>query len=77
VLYYQEKIENSKDMNLIAAYQEITPGALVELVDVVRTRVLNMALEIQSEVGERGQDLKRISPQEAKENRPGRCPADF
>ncbi|MGA3055769.1 MAG: hypothetical protein ABSD63_16305 [Candidatus Korobacteraceae bacterium] len=66
VLYYQDKIENSKGMNLVAAYQEITQGALVELVDAVRTRVLNMALEIQSEVGENDVDLKHITPREAK-----------
>jgi hypothetical protein len=53
-------------MNLVAAYQEITQGALVELVDAVRTRVLNMALEIQSEVGENDVDLKHITPREAK-----------
>ncbi|HEY4901310.1 MAG TPA: hypothetical protein VIH91_10885 [Terriglobales bacterium] len=65
VLYYQERIENSKNMNLVSAYQEVTRGALVEVVDSVRTRVLNMALEIQSEIGERDEDLKRMTPQSA------------
>lgn len=65
-LYYQQRIPNSKRMVLIAAYQEIPKPKLVELVDTVRNRVLNMALELQSEVGETDDDLKKITPQEAR-----------
>jgi hypothetical protein len=68
VLYYQNKIPNTRDMGLVAAYQEIPRGAVVELLDVVRTRVLNMALEIQSEVaGKDEDDLKHMTPQETKQ----------
>lgn len=66
VLYYQQRIPNNKGMVLISAYQEIPKQSLVELVDTVRTRILNMALEIQSELGERAHDFKHITAQEAK-----------
>jgi hypothetical protein len=36
------------------------------ILDTVRTRVLNMALEIQSDVGEKDEDLKEITPEESK-----------
>lgn len=38
-----------------------------EICDAVRNRVLNMALEIKSDVGETDADLKKITPQEAKQ----------
>ena len=60
ILFYQERIV--EDINLMDAYQETPKSALVELLDMVRTRVLNMALEIQSEVGENDQDLKHVAP---------------
>jgi hypothetical protein len=50
-------------MSLVDAYQEIPKPTLVELLDTVRNRVLNVALEIQSEVGKRDEDLKHITPQ--------------
>jgi hypothetical protein len=50
-------------MHLIAAYQEIEKPTLVELLDTVRNRVLNVTLEIQSEVGRLDEDLKHITPQ--------------
>jgi hypothetical protein len=50
-------------MNLIAAYQEIPKPTLVEVLETVRNRVLNVALEIKSELGERDEDLKNITPQ--------------
>jgi hypothetical protein len=49
-------------MHLVAAHQEIQRPTLVELLDTVRNRVLNVALEIQSELGERDEDLKHITP---------------
>jgi hypothetical protein len=64
VLYYQSRIPfTGQQMNLIAAYQEIPKPTLVELLDTVRNRVLNVALEIQSELGERDEDLKNITLQ--------------
>lgn len=62
VLHYQERIPLSQPMAFVAAYQEIPKSALIELLDTVRNRVLNMALEIQSEVGESDEDLKRLTP---------------
>lgn len=64
VLYYQNRIPfRSQQMSLVVAYQEIPKPTLVELLDTVRNRVLNVALEIQSEVGSRDEDLKDITPQ--------------
>jgi AbiTii len=60
VVYYQRQILNR--MQLHSAYQEIPRSGLVELLDTVRTRVLNMALEIQGEVGEGDPDLKHVEP---------------
>ncbi|HEX4577126.1 MAG TPA: hypothetical protein VH117_07220 [Edaphobacter sp.] len=62
VLHYQERIPLTQPMALVAAYQEIQKPTLVKLLDTVRNRVLNVALEIQSEVGERDEDLKQITP---------------
>lgn len=66
VLRYQEGL--IQGFALVSAWQEIPKSALIEVVDTVRNRVLNMALEIQAEVGETDADLKRITPnlQEAK-----------
>jgi predicted transcriptional regulator len=66
VLYYQQRIPNSKGMILNHAYQEIPKPSLVEMLDTVRNRVLNMALEIKSEVGDTDADLKRITVSESK-----------
>jgi hypothetical protein len=60
VVYYQDRIMDV--MHLHSAYQEIPRSAMVELLDTVRTRVLNMALEIQGEVGEDDPDLKHVEP---------------
>jgi len=63
-LYYQNRIPfTGQQMHLVAAYQEIPKPTLVELLDTVRNRVLNVALEIQSELGGRDEDLKHITPQ--------------
>jgi len=65
VLYYQQRIP-LQGYALISAWQEIPKGGIVALLDTIRTRVLNMALEIKSEVGETDADLKKITPQDAK-----------
>ena len=62
VLYYQKRIPLSETMYLVAAYQEIPKPTLVEVLDTVRNRVLNVTLEIQSEVGDQDEDLKHITP---------------
>ena len=58
VLYYQSKI--STGMILVAAYQEIPRSALVEVLEAVRNRTLNMALELKAELGN-VQDLRKAS----------------
>jgi hypothetical protein len=58
VLYYQSKI--SQGMSLVAAYQEIPRSGLVEVLEAVRNRTLNMALELKAELGE-VQDISRVS----------------
>jgi hypothetical protein len=65
VAYYQRRLMNN--MALQSAYQEVPKTNVVELLDTVRTRVLNLALEIQGEVGDDDPDLKHVPP--ATENR--------
>jgi hypothetical protein len=65
VLYYQQRIP-LQGYYLISAWQEIPTSAIVGMLDTVRTSVLNMALEIKSEIGETDADLKKIAPQDAK-----------
>jgi hypothetical protein len=60
VLYYEKRIYDR--ISLMDAYQEVPKSGLIELLDSVRTRVLNMALEIQSEIGANDQDLKQVAP---------------
>jgi hypothetical protein len=50
-LYYQKKLGWNQGWALIRAWQEISCSTLAEVIDTVRTRVLNMTLSIQSEVG--------------------------
>jgi hypothetical protein len=59
IAYYARKIYQG--YSLIHAVQEVPKGALVELLDTIRTRTLNMALEIQSEIGG-VENLETISP---------------
>jgi len=65
VLYYQRRISN-QGFYLISAWQEISTSGIVGMLDSVRNRVLNMALEIQTEIGDNDQDLKKITPAESK-----------
>ena len=64
VAYYQQKIQ--RGWQLFSAEQKVPKSAIAGVIDTVRTRVLNMALEIQSEVGDRDEDLKKITPEESK-----------
>jgi hypothetical protein len=58
--YYQDKFIDGHV--LIDAWQEVSFGTIAGLLDTIRTRVLNMALDIKSEVGESDTDLKRVLP---------------
>jgi hypothetical protein len=64
VAYYREKLLNS--WQLFSAHQSVAKGVIAGIVDTVRTRVLNMALEIQSDVGGKAGDLDDITPEELK-----------
>ena len=58
--YYQDKFIEGHV--LTDAWQEVSFGTMAGLLDTIRTRVLNMALDIKSEVGESDTDLKRVLP---------------
>ena len=60
VVHYQDRIMDM--MHLHSAYQEIPKSSLIELLYTVRTRVLNVALEIQGEVGPDDSGLKNVEP---------------
>jgi hypothetical protein len=64
VAHYQEILMS--DWQLHSAHQSVPKSVLAGILDTVRTRVLNMALEIQSDIGERDEDLKKITPEELK-----------
>ena len=50
VLYYQDRFVPL--YVLVSAWQEVPKSAIDGVLDTIRTRVLNMALEIRAEVGE-------------------------
>jgi hypothetical protein len=54
------------DGNYTLRIRDFQMSVVAGIVDTVRTRVLNMALEIQSEVGGKDEDLKEITPEESK-----------
>ncbi len=64
VVYYQKRFFEGR-FALISAWQEVPKNALVELLDTVRNRTLNMALEIKDELGTSYADLRKIEPSEA------------
>jgi hypothetical protein len=65
VLYYRDKIPVSDGWALVRAWQEISKSTFVELLGTVRTRVLNMALEISSELGDNDENLKMLTSEKA------------
>lgn len=58
IAYYQETFMEGHA--LIKAWQEIPLGVIAGMLDTIRTRVLNMALELKSEIGESDADLKKV-----------------
>lgn len=64
VVYYQDKIAGNGFI-CHQAWQEISSSTLVELVDTVRNRTLNIALQIKDEVGTSYTELHRIGSTEA------------
>lgn len=60
VAYYQDKLRSGWQLHSV---QQIVPKSVFAgLLGTVRTRVLNMALELQSEVGKEDEDLEKIEP---------------
>ena len=62
VLYYQTRLP-IKGYFLTSAWQDISTSDIVGVLDKVRNRVLNMALELRSEIGKADADLEKITPQ--------------
>lgn len=58
--YYQDKLIDGHV--LVEAWQEIPFGAIAGMLDTIRTRVLNMALDIKSEIGDSDTALNGIAP---------------
>lgn len=61
IAYYQRKFFGNR-FTLLEAWQEVPKNVIVQLLNAVRNRVLNMALELHSEFGSR--DLTKITPTE-------------
>ncbi len=58
VVYYQERFIPGHA--LASAWQEVPFSAIDGMLDTIRTRVLNMALEIREEIGESDAELKKV-----------------
>lgn len=59
IAYYQEQFIQGHA--LLQAWQEVSHGAIAGMLDTVRTRVLNVALDIRGEIGESDADLRKVS----------------
>jgi hypothetical protein len=57
IAYYQTRF--IRGYALVTASQLVSFGAIAGVLDTIRTRVLNMALEIREEIGESDADLKK------------------
>ena len=66
VLYYQRKF--IADYALVSAWQEVSKSSVVEMLDNVRNRTLNMALEIKDELGTSYTNPREIKSKEAATN---------
>lgn len=60
VTYYQSRLMK-QGFNLHAAWQEVPANAIAEMLDTVRNRTLNMALQIKDELGTSYTDLRKIN----------------
>jgi hypothetical protein len=64
VVYYQARFMPGHA--LATAWQEVPFSAIAGMLDTIRTRVLNVALEIRSEIGDSDADLKKVAPDSEK-----------
>src|SRR6266849_3629626 len=60
IAYYQSDFMSGHA--LVTASQDIPISAIAGMLDTIRTRVLTMALEIKSQIGESDADLKKVEP---------------
>jgi hypothetical protein len=51
-----------KDWNLIRAHQDVPGTVFVSILDTVRTRILQLALELKDELGSKSTDISEIPP---------------
>jgi hypothetical protein len=63
VLFYQKTL--NPGWQLFSAHQDVSKSAVAGLLDTIRTRVLNMALELKAEIGESDADLKKVKQDSA------------
>jgi hypothetical protein len=63
VVQYQDELLSA--WTLVSACQKIPKSVIAGISDTVRTRVLNMALEIQTEIGKTDAELEHVTPQAA------------
>lgn len=64
IAYYQSEFIEGHALH--TAYQEVPMGVLAGMLDTIRTRVLNMALDMKTEIGESDADLKKVEPNSVK-----------
>lgn len=67
ITMYQDRIQTQNGMVLVAAKQTLSTSAIVGLLDTVRNKTLNMALEIKAELGTSYKDLERAESPQAEE----------
>jgi hypothetical protein len=67
VVLYQDKLMHNGFI-CHSAWQEIPVSALIELLDSVRNRTLNMALQLKDELGTSYSDLRKAKSQETETN---------
>jgi AbiTii len=66
VLYYQQKFLDG--YGLISAWLMVSKNTFVEVLDTVRNRTLNMALQLKDELGTSYADLRKIDSKETQAN---------
>ncbi len=66
VLYYQQKFLDG--YGLVSAWLVVSKNAFVEVLDTIRNRTLNMALQLKDEIGTSYADLRKIESKETQAN---------
>jgi hypothetical protein len=66
VLYYQQKFLDG--YGLVSAWLVVSKNVFVEILDTIRNRTLNMALQLKDELGTSYTDLRKIESRETQAN---------